>query len=682
MRRITLFFLALFTLGSVLAACGCLFFLAQHGFFKDETKLLSMLKHHETPTRTLILDRSNIQIDQVFTKFQIPIKMENLPSHFVHAIVSIEDKNFYGHSGIDPLAFIRASVFYLKTKMLKQNVLTPGASTITQQLVRHFFLSKEKKISRKIRELNLALQLEGLFSKEDILVKYLNTMYLGNHCYGVEAAARKYFSKSVHALTVEESALIAGLFQLPSYFNPKRHPARAKKRQQTVLKAMLRNGYLDNSTFEELFHKKVAYSFSKDSRVADYGHFTDMVKKNVLSMDFSADNRNKTFDLGLKVHTTLDSQLQKAAIAAIQKQHLALQELESSIITKSEKNRRIEAALLAVDVSSGEILAMVGSRNFAENQFNHATQSKRSPGSLFKTYVVSKALKESLSWNKLFFVMPYGSKDYRPKSSSRDYMTETTLARAYYLSMNAPMLNLAEKIGIKNIIDHAKSLGVKSAIKREIGSAIGGSDLTFNDLIRSYMPYATSGLNQELTSIRSITNRNNQTLYKSEPSPSNQVLDPATAALTRNGMRQVLLRGTGAGYGHLAAQGVYGKTGTSNKNKDNWFLGFNSQVMTLVWVGTNAPEGIPGNLGGGKLALPIFSDFMETAGRLYPPRKIENPPEVVEIKVDPYTGKTDEDGIVMSFLSGTEPKESNDSSTLRWVKGVGKGKYRELYELE
>ncbi len=682
MRRIILFCFALFTLVSVLAILACLVFLSKNNFFADETKLLSTLKHHETSERTLILDKFNQPIDQVFTKYQIPVEFSDIPSHFVHAIVSIEDKNFFSHAGIDPLAFMRAAAFYLKTKLLKKKNITPGASTITQQLVRHFFLSKSKKISRKIRELNLAMQLENIFSKEEILEKYLNTMYLGNHCYGIEAAARRYFSKSVADLSIGQSALIAGLFQLPSFLNPKRHPRRAKKRQQTVLKAMFRNNYINKEEFNNLYNKDVVYIFSKDSRVEEYGHFTDTIKQKILKMNFSAGNKNKTFDLGLKVFTTLDSKLQKAATAAIQKQNEIFSELEGTIATTNEKNKKIEAALLAVDVHTGGILAMVGSRDFSENQFNHTTQAKRSPGSLFKTYIISQALKDNLGWNKLFFVMPYGSKDYRPKSSSRDYMTETTLSRAYYLSMNAPLLSLAEKIGIKKIIKHAQSLGVRSPIKNEIGSAIGGSDLTFADLARSYIPYATDGARTELTSIVRIANRNDQTLFQPDTKPAVQALDPSIAALTRNGMRHVLQRGTGATYGHLAAKGIFGKTGTSNRNRDNWFIGFNDRILTLVWVGTDAPEGIPGNLGGGKLALPIFDTFMNTALKHYPSARYQLPENVVEIKIDPYTGKSDEEGITMSFLTGTEPQQTNEDSTLKWVKGMGKGNYRELYELE
>jgi len=634
-----------------------------------------MLKHHETSERTLILDKFEQTIDQVFTK-------EDLPGNFINAIISIEDKNFFTHNGIDPLAFVRAATFYLKTKILKKKVITPGASTITQQLVRHFFLSKDKKISRKIRELNLAMQLEGLFSKEEILTKYVNTMYLGNHCYGVEAAARKYFSKSINQLSVSESALIAGLFQLPSRYNPKRHPERAKKRQQSVLKAMHRNGYIDKKTFDQLFDEKIVYKFHNDNRVGKYGHFTDLIKQKVLGMDFSAGNKNKTFDLGLKVSTTLDSRLQNFAVEAIQKQNTRLNELQETIQTSSAKHKKIEAALLAIDAHTGGILAMAGSRDFNTNQFNHTTQAKRSPGSLFKTYIISEALKQRISWNKMFFVMPFGSKDYRPKSSSRDYMTETTLARAYYMSMNAPLLDLAQQIGVKNIIQHAQNLGVQSHIKHEIGSVIGGSDLTFNDLLSSYLPYATEGVTRTITPINRVTSRDGDILYQNKSTSAQQVLDPVIASLTRNGMKQVLVRGTGSGYSHLAAKGIFGKTGTSNRNKDNWFIGFNSEVITLVWVGTDANKGIPGNLGGGKLALPIFNDFMEKTLPLYPSREYRVPQELVELKVDPFTGKTDDNGMNMSFLSGLEPEETNEQSTLRWVKGVGKGNYRELYELE
>jgi penicillin-binding protein 1A len=261
-------------------------------------------------------------------------------------------------------------------------------------------------------------------------------------------------------------------------------------------------------------------------------------------------------------------------------------------------------------------------------------------------------------------------------------MTETTLSRAYYLSMNAPLLSLAEQIGMKKIIAHAQALGVKTPIKNEIGSAIGGSDLTFYDLARSYLPYATNGVKKEIFSIVDISDRNGHSLYKQKPASHEQVLDPIVAALTRNGMRHVLSRGTGATHGQLAGQGVYGKTGTSNKNKDNWFLGFNDKVMTIVWVGTDSPQGIPGKLGGGKLALPIFSQFMSTALQHYPSTAIAKPEGIVHATVDPYTGKLDENGIEMAFKLGSEPEDSNDVSTLRWVKGVGKGNYRELYELE
>lgn len=604
---------------------------------------------------TIVYDRKGGILAERFSRYHVYTPLSRIPETLQQAVIAIEDRNFWQHDGWDPESIARAAYVYLKDP---QAPFKQGASTITQQLVRYFLLPKDKSLWRKVQEILLARELETRLPKRRILEIYLNALFLGDGAYGVGAASQRFLGKSLETCQTHELALLAGLFQAPSTLNPHLNPEKAKARQVQVLKAMAAVGDLSPSQAEMWEGKKLLIHAYQPLYGQRAPYFVDYAIEEARHILEKTSLKNK----GLRISTSLDPELQKLAEEAIVKNE------ESFIDAEEHSSHKLEGALLAMDPRRGEILAMVGGRDYASSQFNRTSQSKRQAGSAFKPIVYSLALSQGHRWSDLFFVSPLTlGHTYRPRSKVKDYITETTLLRALYRSMNSPTLQLSEKLGIGPIIEHAKRLGMDSPIRFEFGSVLGASEVTLLELVGVYGVFANKGKKVSSSTILEIRDRDDKIIYHRPRPRGEEVISPQVAFLMSQGLRQVLERGTGQSAKNLAPW-MAGKTGTSNDNKDNWFIGFSSNLVAGVWVGNDDSLPIKGKASGADLALPIWKRFMTEVLPKRPSSPFRSPGGVRAFTVDERFGFQSGDGITMWFFENDEPPKT---SPYQYVTGGG-----------
>ena len=660
-----------------------LFFWCQSiGLFALDKAKIANLDRFEYQDNSIVFDKNGNKIGEYFDEYHLFVHYDELPHAFVDALIATEDRRFFEHSGVDYRGILRA--IWTKIKLRKASG-GGGASTITQQVVRSVFLNNKKNISRKVTEIAYALELERTMSKQKILEFYVNTMFLGNGSYGVGAAAKRYFGKKIQDLSPAQSAMIAGLFQSPSRYNPKKYPDRAKSRQLKVINSMLRNKMITKKVAQELSGAPLNYREYKYLNAQNASWFVDYVRENIPKLiSIKRSGIGSQGISGYRIYTTLDSDLQTLAESSVHAYDSRLNELsrQTGMIRDSAtgglKKSRVEASMLVTDPNTGDVLAMVGGRDFKRSQYNRASSAMRSPGSAFKPIVFTEALLAGSKWSDLLYVSPINIANYRPKSEEADYLTETTLLRAFYRSMNAPALDLAESVGMPAIISRAKTMGVTSPIKDEFGSAIGSSDVSMMDLSRMYGTFATGGVLTEINPITKITDANGQVLWERPTLALRQkrVLNQQVAYLMTQGMMAVLAKGTGSSSKDLSGISA-GKTGTSNDNADNWFCGYTPNLVSIVWVGTDEHTAIHANISGGAIALPIWDQFIRGSLRTRRAPKFVRPSGIVDADINPIYGHLSESGIKMSFIEQNVPMES--TSPLEHLENDSSGGFRHAF---
>ncbi len=516
-----------------------------------------------------------------------------IPAHVKKAFVAIEDVRFYSHPGVDFIGILRALV-----QDIRAGGMVQGGSTITQQLAKMLFLKPEKSIIRKIKEAVISLQIEKRYTKDEILGIYLNQAYFGTRAFGIEAASQAYFGKSVTELSVGEGALLATLPKAPSQYSPFRNPEKSKERRTSVLNIMLKHKFITAAQYEHALSEPLPSS--PHSRKYEAPYFVELLRQQ-MEHKYGAE----IYTAGYKIRSTIDSSMQRIAEEALEK---GVKNVEKRV------KPGIQASLIAIDVRTGHIKAMVGGFDFWQNQFNRATQALRQPGSAFKPFVYCSALEDGMSPEDVIADAPISFKGARPgqrwspKNYDGKYHGTVTLKTALAKSLNAATVRLAGRVGIDNIIDTAKKLGIKSKLQPYLPLALGASDVTLVEMVGAYCGFAT-GKKIDLIPYERIENRDGIVVGEVYPH-FEDVLNEETVQKMKVLLGAVVQAGTGVKAKELGRP-VYGKTGTTNDFTDAWFIGFDDGLAVGVWVGRDNHTPIGNKETGAQAALPIWIEFMK-----------------------------------------------------------------------
>lgn len=593
------------------------------------------------------------------------VKFADIPPILVQAVVSIEDKRFFQHAGFDPLRVLKVAY-----EDIKEGRIVAGASTLSMQVSRMFWLHQRRTWKRKAAEVLITLQLEQKLSKEEIFEFYANQVPLGRRgsfaIHGFAEAARAYFGKDLQQLNIPEAAMLAGLIQQPSWRNPFRHPDRARDRRNVVLQLMKENDYITGEQYEEAALSPLKLAAAEmESTEAPY--FVDLVNDELQSEFGDYDFQSHTY----RVYTTIDLNLQRAAAQAVR---MGMQEVDKRLSRrrwpKGKPRPQAQVALVAIDPETGAIKALLGGRDYGASQLNRAL-AKRQPGSAFKPFVYAAALNTAIEGGLQVFTPAtllidepttfwYDNKPYAPANFKHEYNGQISLRYALVHSLNVPTVKLAEMVGYETVEDLAKRAGMNLHIRPTPAVALGAYEVTPIEVAASYTVFVDQGQFVKPNWVTLIRDNAGTVLYANKPE-RRQVLDPRVAYLMVNLMEDVLRSGTAAG---VRARGfalpAAGKTGTSH---DGWFAGFTSKLICAVWVGfdDNAELGLEG----AHSAAPIWGEFMRLAHQSREYRNVSEfqPPDgVVSVEIDPASGQLATaacpDSRTEVFISGTQPVES------------------------
>jgi penicillin-binding protein 1B len=592
-----------------------------------------------------------------------PVPLATMPPHLVQAVLAAEDHRFHEHSGIDVRAVGRAVWVNLQRGEVVQ-----GGSTLTQQLVKNLVLTPKRTWSRKLREAALALAIERRYSKDEILSAYLNGVYLGQHggfaVYGVGAAARSFFGKEVDRLSLGEAATLAGIIPAPNTYSPLQHPARARERRNATLRRMKDLGMLDERRLAQALQERLVVQ--RGTALGTLGpYFADWVRVQAEQLQPAGEASSA----GLRIYTTLNPVLQRAAEAALAR---GLDRLEGQYrgLRRSDPGARLQGAIVALDPRTGEIRAMVGGRDYGQSQFNRVVRARRQPGSAFKPFVYLAALGHGARGEPPHFTavslledrpitIGTGRNAWTPRNYENRYEGTVSARRALEQSLNAATVWMAESIGYDAVVRAAREAGFSSHLEPVPALVLGSFEVTPLELAAAYAPFAAGGERIRPTGVRAVVDR--EGIVNQPPVDREPALQPDEAFLITHLLKGVIDHGTGATARALGVEGpVAGKTGTTNEGRDTWFVGYTPRLVALVWVGFDQRDVL--RLSGAQAALPIWADFMRTALGVVPATIFEPPTSVTFRDVDAATGKiaTAWCPIVTreAFLASTEPRES------------------------
>ncbi len=593
---------------------------------------------------TKLYDDNDELITELHVERRIFVPLAQIPKSLRDAILATEDHRFYSHWGIDPIGIARAVL-----QNYRRGRIVEGGSTITQQLTKVLFLTPDKSLERKLKEAVLALELERRYSKDRILEMYLNQVYFGHGAYGVEAAARTYFGKSVSELTVRESALIAGLPRAPSTYSPFEHPRAARARREVVLQRMVEYGALKAEEARRLARTDLDV-IPPERRRTTGQYFLDYVEQ-TLEAKYGAD---MVFKGGLHVYTTLNPSMQLAAEQAVRE---GLKALESR--TAKGRSEHPEGALVTIDPRTGYVKAMVGGYDFFRSEFNRAVQAKRQPGSAFKPFVYIAALEAGFTpatrIDDAPVTYPVGRNGaaWKPENYDRKFRGPTTLQQAVEESINVVTVKLQERIGVNRTIQVARRLGITSALNTDLTLALGSSDLSLLELTSAYAALANRGTWIPPTVIRYVTDAQGKLLEEHVPE-GREAVSPEIAYVITHMLRGVVERGTGQG-ARVLGRPVAAKTGTTNDYSNAWFIGFTPSLATGVWVGYDRPRSLGRDETGSRVAVPIWTSYMMRVLDDSPKEDFPVPDGVVLAPVDMDPSNECVRVVTMAFIRGTQP---------------------------
>jgi penicillin-binding protein 1B len=587
------------------------------------------------------------------------VKIADMPPHLIQAVIAIEDRRFYTHRGIDWLGVVRALY-----RNLRAGGVTEGGSTLTQQLVKNFFLTPTRSLWRKGAEMIMAVMVEARYSKPAILELYLNEIYLGQRgsisINGVGEAARLYFRKEAKELTIVEAALLAGLIRAPHVYSPYKHPERALERRDRVLGAMREEGYLSPEQFERWVRMPLhVETMTLEVNRAPY--FVDLLREQLLQRysveELTANN--------LTIFTSLDLRLQAAA-------HRVLEAGLTGIdrrVGKAAQGRAAQGALIAIQPQTGFIRALVGGRDYAGSQFNRVTQARRQVGSVFKPIVYAAVLESGFRRDGRITTaltrvedapttFSYHGRRWSPQNFDGRYLGWVGPRTALEQSLNVATVKFAERVGFGTVARYARRMGMQGRLAALPSLALGAFEASPLEVAQVYAVLANHGLHAPSLSVKEVMTAEGRVLEKHHIG-AEETLQPATAFLVTDFLQGVFERGTArsarrSGFQWTAA----GKTGTTDEERDAWFAGYTPDLLAVVWVGYD--DNHPLGLTGAQAALPIWVDFMKEALAGRPSHAFHPPPGVVEVTVDPASGEVAHAGcptrVTEMFIEGTEPK--------------------------
>ena len=518
-----------------------------------------------------------------------------IPEHVKKAFVSIEDIRFYNHPGVDVIGIMRALV-----QDVRAGGVVQGGSTITQQLARLLFLKSDKSLKRKIKEAALSMQIEQRYTKDEILGMYLNQAYFGARAYGIEAASQTYFGKSTKDLNIADAALLASMPKAPSVYSPFKNPEKARERRALVLKEMATHGFITEAQLREA--ENTPLPSSRHFRKYEAPYFVEGLRQQL-----EAKYGQELYTSGYRIYSTVDFRMQRIAEEAVKNGKASLEK---------RVKPGIEAALVAMDLRTGHIKAMVGGSDFWKNQYNRATQASRQPGSAFKPFVYIAAIEggmtaeDTVNDSPISFAGATAGHRWSPHNYDGKYYGSVTLRRALAKSLNCATIRLAAHVGIDNIIEMAKRLGIRNTLQPYLPLAIGASDVTLADMVSAYSTFS-SGYRPKPVLYEKVLNRDGIIIEETEPD-GEELLSEEDAEQIKILLKAVVEEGTAVRAKELKRP-LYGKTGTTNDYTDAWFIGFDDRLVVGVWVGRDDHTPIGRKETGASAALPIWIEFMKKA---------------------------------------------------------------------
>ncbi|MFW5958201.1 MAG: penicillin-binding protein 1A [Desulfosalsimonas sp.] len=757
------FFKWVFLVVLVLAVAGGLAFAGLYYYYSRDLPRISSLDDYKPPVVSTFYSDEGTEIAEFYRERRYVRALSEMPDHLIKAFVATEDARFYEHEGIDFYSIFRAFL-----KNLEAGAIVQGGSTITQQVAKSFFLTPKRSYGRKIREAILAYRIDKRFSKQEILYLYLNQIFLGNGAYGVEAAARNYFAKSAADISIAEAAMLAGMPKAPSHYSPHKHFNRAKQRQIYVLNRMVTEGFITNAQASEAMDKPLEIKRRPNLFTETVPYFSSHVR-NLVKHRFGEE---ALYTGGLKVYTTVNTEMQKEGRKAVRKglreldkrqgyrgpiKHLDRSEIEPfsqklheqfkekgleqgkiirgvivgvdnekgtatvrmgkatgvipvenmswtrepkvpsgkvkikkpgsvletgdvvSVRLKDkdeekqqwelslEQEPEVESALINMEVGTGYVKSLIGGRDFDKSKFNRAIQSRRQPGSAFKPIIYAAALDKGYTPATTIADTPIVFEDtdndfvWKPGNYDKTFHGITLLRDGLIHSRNIVTVKIFRDIGTDYVVDYARRLGIDSHLERDLSLALGSSGVSLLELSRAYGVFANQGKNMEPVFIKRIEDRNGKVLYIAEPEEEQErVIEETTAYIITHLLQEVVQEGTGWRIKPLGRP-VAGKTGTTNDLNDAWFMGYNPDYVTGVWVGHDQERTLGSNETGSRAASPTWLYYMKSILNGKPEKDFEVPGDVVFAKIDAKTGlrpgESSEKVIYECFKEGTVPEK-------------------------
>ncbi len=579
------------------------------------------------------------------------VPLDSLPRYLPQAFLAVEDRRFFDHGGVDWKRFMGALF-----KNVKSGGVEEGGSTITMQLARNLFPRalpyRERSMRRKLMEIRVARQIERRFDKDKILELYLNHIYLGEGSYGVDAAAREYFGKPATHLTLAEAAVLGGLPVSPSRINPRADREAALARRNLVLRQMAKSGYITREQAEGAIHEPLRLSRGGRTGQVANAWYVERVRRELVEALGEADNTS-----GLRVFTAFDPVAQRAAEEEVARQ---AREIEAGAFgtfrhdtyaktkgttTEEGDTPYLQGTAIVMDASSGEVHALVGGRDYDDSKFDRVFQAVRQPGSAFKPFVYLAALERGIPPSQVYQDQPVqiqlaGGRTWQPRNYTGTYAGPMTLRDALAQSKNTVTVQVAQEVGMEDVIRAARDLGITTPISSLPSTALGAAEVRPVELLRAFAAFGNGGSLVEPHLVRRVEDENGTIIWQREETEAHQVMQPEEAFVLTTMLRDVVDRGTatpvrGAGFRGPAA----GKTGTTNGATDVWFVGYTPELVASVWFGFDRPATIVPNASGGTLAAPVWARIMT---RIYQHRRMPGdwpvPPGVVTEQVDRRTG--------------------------------------------